>query len=93
MTKFTELKIGDRVINPEKRTEANFLDDIFPDTAPEITTVRAIIEKDPTTEEQGYTKRVSRSSAPDAFVYLDGIDITKYRLKDLQKTNNKGDKK
>lgn len=78
------LRINDIVINPASLPAENegFLTEIMgPNAEPATLRVTLIVERDPGTDEQGYTKRVQESDAADAYVFLEGG--AKYRLGEL----------
>ena len=73
------IRINDFVTNPQCGAN-EFLDDLF---GPAEKTLRVvlIVERDMGTEEMGYTRKVSESSAEDSYVTLEGG--TTYRLGEL----------
>lgn len=75
------LRINDMVINPALSIQHDPIFDDLLEPCPETLRVVLIMERDMNTEEQGYTKRVQESSAPDAYVILEGGE--KYRLHEL----------
>ena len=64
------IRINDIVINPQFGAN-ELLDDLF-GPAEKTLSVVLIVERDMGTDERGYTKKVSESSADDAYVTLDG---------------------
>jgi hypothetical protein len=77
------ISVNDTVINPIKNDPTHFMADLM-EVEPITKKVRAIFERDMTTEESGYTKQVQRSNDSTAYVFLDGSD-KKYRLGDMVK--------
>lgn len=75
------LRINDMVINPALSIQHDPIFNDLMEPTPETLRVVRIVERDMTTDEQGYTKSVQESSAPDAYVILDGGE--KYRLDEL----------
>jgi hypothetical protein len=80
-----KLSINDIVINPEytEQNPSDFLAGFFKEQE-KTAKIVCIIERDWTTEEKGYTKRVETSDHPDAYVLLEGKS-GKYRLSELTK--------
>lgn len=77
------LRINDMVINPALNIQNDPIFDDMMELTPETLRVVMIVERDMTTDEQGYTKRVQESSDSGAYVILDGG--AKYRLHELVK--------
>ena len=78
-----KFSVNETVINPNyTETPSDFLADIF-DPAPKTLTIIGIVERDMSTDEQGYTRRVESSDQPDAIVEF-GNFLT-YRLSELTK--------